>query len=93
MAAANLTDGWAPRPTSATSSRYRPTTPLKDIISEDEDSTEDEEERPLREEEGLTLIAWRSIETTYLRDNEKEDLSPTEQGLEIRYSDDVMWTR
>ena len=48
---------------------------------------------PKLREEGLTPIARRSIETAYLRDNEKEELSPTEQGLEIRYSDDVMWTR
>ena len=80
------------RPTSAASSRYCPTTPLEDITSEDEDSTEDEEERPLREEEGLTLTARRSIEAAYLRDKEKEDPSPTEQGLGIRYSDDVVWT-
>ena len=32
-----------PRPTSAASSRYHPTTPLGDIIYEDEDSTEDKE--------------------------------------------------
>ena len=64
------------------------------MTSEDEDSTEDEEERPLKEkeEEGLTLIAPRSIETAYLRDKEKEDPSPTEQGLGIRYSDDIVWT-
>ena len=62
------------------------------MTSEDEDSTEDEEERPLKEkeEEGLTLIARRSTETAYLRDKEKEDPSPAEQGLEIRYSDDIM---
>ena len=87
----SLTDEYL-RPTSAASSRHRPTIPLEDIISEDEDSTEDEEERPLREEEDLTLIARRSTETAYLRDKEKEDPSPTEQGLGIRYSDDIVWT-
>ena len=45
------------------------------------------------ETEDLTLITWKTIETVYLRDQEREDLSPTVQGLEVRYSDDVMWTR
>ena len=81
------------RPTSAASSRYRLTTPLEDIISEDEDSTEDEEERPLMETEDLTLITLKIIETAYLRDQEKEDLSPTMPGLVIRHSDDITWTR
>ena len=79
------------RPTSAVSSRYCPTTPLEDMISEDEDSRPNSEERPLLETEDLTLIARKIIETAYLRDQEKEDLSPTVQGLGIRYSDDVVW--
>ena len=93
MAAANLTNGWRFEANLRCQLAIPPNHPLEDIISEDEDPTEDEEERPLMETEDLTLITRKTIETVYLRDQEKEDVSPTVQGLEIRYSDDVAWTR
>ena len=55
------------RPTSVASSRYRPTTTLEDMTSEDEDSTKDKEERPLKEKEAPSP-AEQGLEIQYSND-------------------------